>query len=181
MCVGIVMSMHHVVRTPDESDAEAMGSIHVRAWRAAYSDGLMPEDYLDSLSAEARTDMWRRHLAQSAADRSARFVAEDTNRVVVGFALVGPEGNNSEARDGELHVINVDPDSWGTGAGPALHDEALEALRDVGFERAVLWVHPENRRARHFYESRGWHSDDVRRVETVLGVEVSEVRYSQNL
>ena len=177
----MVMSMHNVVRTPDESDADAMGSIHVRAWRAAYSDGLMPEDYLDSLSAQARADMWRGQLAQPVADRSARFVVEDGTGVVVGFALVGPEGNDSEAHDGELYVINVDPEYWGTGAGPALHEEALRALKDAGFGRAVLWVHPENQRARHFYESRGWYADDVKRVETVLGVEVPEVRYSLSL
>jgi ribosomal protein S18 acetylase RimI-like enzyme len=179
--VGMVMSMHNVVRIPDESDADAMGSVHVRAWRAAYSDGLMPEAYLDTLSAQARADMWRRQLAQPAADRSARFVVEDRTGVVVGFALIGPEGNDGDARDGELYVINVDPDYWGTGAGPALHEEALGALRAAEFGRAVLWVHPENQRARHFYESRGWCSEDVRRIETVLGVEVPEFRYSLNL
>ena len=175
------MSVRNVVRTPDESDADAMGSVHVRAWRAAYSDGLMPEDYLGSLSAQARAEMWRRQLAQPAADRSARFVVEARTGVVVGFTLIGPEGNDSEGHDGELYVINVDPDYWGTGAGPALHEEALGALRAAEFERAVLWVHPKNKRARHFYESRGWCTDDVKRVETVLGVEVPEVRYSLNL
>ena len=141
----------------------------------------MPDEYLDSLSAQARADMWRRQLAHPVAERSVRFVVEDPTGVVVGFALIGPEGNDREADDGELYVINVDPDSWGTGAGPALHESALDALRDAGFERAVLWVHPENRRARRFYETRGWQTDGVERIETIRGVEVPEVRYSLNL
>jgi GNAT superfamily N-acetyltransferase len=170
------MSMHNVVRSPGEDDADAMGSVHVRAWRAAYSGGLMPAEHLDSLSPEIRADMWRQRLAHPGADRSDRFVGEDPTGVVVGFALIGPELNDSEADDGELYVINVDPNSWGTGAGQALH-----GLRDAEFGRAVLWVHPENHRARYFYESRGWQTDDVERVETVLGVEVPEVQYSLNL
>ncbi|MCL1587319.1 MAG: GNAT family N-acetyltransferase [Actinomycetia bacterium] len=170
--------MHNVVRSPSEDDADAMGAVHVRAWRAAYSGGLMPDEYLDSLSAQARANMWRQQLAQPVADRSARFVVENPAGVVVGFALIGPKGNDSDADDGELYVINVDPESWGTGAGPVLHEEAVDALRDSEFGRAVLWVHPKNHRARHFYESRGWRADDVDRVETVLGVEIVEVRYS---
>lgn len=99
----------------------------------------------------------------------------------MGFALIGPEGNENDANNGELYVINVDPNSWGTGAGAVLHESAVDALRDVRFDLAVLWVHPRNPRARYFYETRGWHIDEVERVETVLGVEVPEVRYSLNL
>ena len=175
------MSMQNAVRSPCEADADAMGSVHARAWRAAYSGGLMPDEFLESLSAQVRAEMWRQRLAQPVADRSARFVVEDPTGVVVGFARVGPEGREAEARGGELYVINVDPDSWGTGAGPALHESALDALRDAGFERAVLWVHLENRRARRFYETRGWQTDGVERIETIRGVEVPEVRYSLNL
>ncbi len=158
-----------------------MGSIHVRAWRAAYSGGLMPDEYLDSLSDQERSDMWRRVLSQPAADRAARFVIEDSTARVVGFALVGPEGSDEAATVGELHAINVDPDSWGTGAGTALHDAALEALGDAGFGRAVLWVHRDNQRARRFYESRGWQTDGAERVESVLGVQAPEVRYAVGL
>jgi RimJ/RimL family protein N-acetyltransferase len=69
----------------------------------------------------------------------------------------------------------------GNGAGLALHEAALDALRDAGFKRAVLWVLPENRRARHFYENLGWQTDNVERIATIRGVDVPEVRYSLNL
>jgi ribosomal protein S18 acetylase RimI-like enzyme len=141
----------------------------------------MPDDYLEALSVPERAEMWRNGLAQSAPDRVSRFVVENQDGVVVGFAVVGPRGNDDEAVDGELYVINVDPDSWGTGAGPALHEAALEALADAGFEHAVLWVHPENGRARHFYNSRGWTTNGEEPTESVLGVEVPELQYSMNL
>ena len=164
-----------------EADADAMGSVHVRAWRAAYSGGLMPDESLDSLSVQIRADMWRQRLAQPVADRSARLVVEDPAGVVVGFAKTGPEEHDEAATGGELYAIYVDPDRWGTGAGLALHQSALDALRDAGFERAVLWVIPENRRARHFYKNLGWQTDNMERVATCGGVEVPEVKYSLNL
>lgn len=168
-------------RAPTPEDAEALGAVHVHAWQAAYRGGLMPDDYLDSLSAEERAEMWRTALEQPPGPRRSRFVVESTSGSVVGFILVGPEGGDDGTLVGELFAINVDPDHWGTGAGRALHDAGIEALRDAGFDRAVLWVHPDNARARSFYESLGWQSDDVTRQAEVLGVEVPELRYSISL
>ncbi|HUF94538.1 MAG TPA: hypothetical protein VMO52_00495 [Acidimicrobiia bacterium] len=49
-------------RTPEVRDAADLGSVHVRAWQAAYRGGLMPDEYLESLSAEQRAEMWRTAL-----------------------------------------------------------------------------------------------------------------------
>lgn len=168
------------VRPPIDADADGMGSVHVRAWQSAYV-GLMPAEYLSSLSVTDRATMWRRTLAQPSRSGTSRFVAVEPNGTVVGFAAVGPEAGDEGASLGELYVMNVDPDMWGTGAGSALHRSALAALNDAGFEGAILWVHPDNDRARRFYESRGWQSDNVTRLEDVLGVEVPEIRYSLRL
>jgi ribosomal protein S18 acetylase RimI-like enzyme len=155
-----------------------MGVVHVRAWQAAYRGGLMPDDYLDSLSAEERAEMWRTALEQPLGPRRARFVVEDTSGMVIGFILVGPQDGDDETTTGQLFAINVDPEHWGTGTGGRLHDAGVDALAEAGFDRAVLWVHPDNTRARSFYASRGWQSDEVTRQAEVLGVEVPEVRYS---
>jgi GNAT superfamily N-acetyltransferase len=166
------------IRVPTECDADVIGSVHVRAWQAAYSGGLMPDEYLASLSVEQRADMWRGILSEPTADLVSHFVAEDADGTVVGFASVGPIMGDRAAVDGELYNINVDPDSWGTGAGSALLEAACEALKAAGFQRAILWVHPDNARARRFYEVRGWQDDGAERTETVLAVKVREVRYS---
>lgn len=141
----------------------------------------MPDDYLDTLSAEERAEMWRTALEQPLGPRRARFVIEDASGTVTGFILVGPEDGDDETTTGQLFAINVDPDHWGTGAGRVLHDAGVDALSEAGFDRAVLWVHPDNGRARSFYESLGWQSDEVIRQAEVLGVEVPELRYSISL
>jgi RimJ/RimL family protein N-acetyltransferase len=170
-----------LVRDADVADAAGMARVHVRAWQAAYRNGLMPDEYLESLSIDERTTMWTESLERSLGPRRARLVGVDDTGAVTGFILVGPAEGDDTATDGQLFVINVDRDHWGTGAGPVLHDAGVQHLRDFGFDRAVLWVHPENERARRFYETRGWRCDDIERREEIMGVEVPEVRYSIEL
>ena len=58
--------------------------------------------------------------------------------------------------DGVLQTLYVRPESWSRGVGSALHDLALERLLAADVEEARLWTLTENRRARAFYEKRGW-------------------------
>jgi ribosomal protein S18 acetylase RimI-like enzyme len=170
----------YLVREPTLSDAADLGAVHVRAWQAAYRGGLMPDEYLDSLSVDDRAEMWQRFLASEPRPQQRLFVANDHAGTVVGFILVGPGGDDT-APEGEVYAINVDPHHWGGGAGTLLLDAGTRALTEDGFTRAVLWVHPGNRRARRFYEARGWSADDAARTQDVLGVTVPEVRYMRPL
>ncbi|MDP9405843.1 MAG: GNAT family N-acetyltransferase, partial [Actinomycetota bacterium] len=97
------------------------------------------------------------------------------------FIAVGGEGGEPQAGRGEVYALNVDPDRWGGGVGRALLDAGCEHLRRAGFHDAVLWVHPDNARARAFYEAAGWAADGAERREQVLGVDVPEVRYRRTL
>jgi GNAT superfamily N-acetyltransferase len=164
------------VRHARVGDAAALGRLHVRAWQAAYR-GQMPDDYLDGLRAEDRQAGWDRALRRDRG-RDPVLVAVRDGRVV-GFAVVraaeDPEGA------GELSAINVDPDHWGTGAGRALLGAAEAELARLGYQEAVLWVLPGNRRARRFYEVAGWVADGAERTDEVFGVVVAEVRYRRRL
>ena len=169
--------MGHVIRSAAPRDAVGLGRVHVRAWRAAYGGGLMPEEYLESLSEEGRASFWRQSL-ENATPRTAGAVAVSDDGAVVGFVFVGPADGDPRAQRGELYAINVDPERWGAGVGTELLDAAIEALQAAEFSAADLWVHAENRRARALYEARGWRSDDVERGQNLFGVTVPEVRYS---
>ena len=48
----------------------------MRAWQRAYR-GLMPDDYLDGLSAADRTGMWAASLSSPLRPDCARFVVVD--------------------------------------------------------------------------------------------------------
>ena len=160
------------VRPATVADAPAMGRLHVRAWQAAYR-GQMPDDYLDGLRAADRAAHWESTLRREDL-RGVLLVAERAGEVI-GFAAVGPSRDPEGA--GELYVINLDPDHWGTGAGRALLEAAQTELARPGFDEWVLWVLSGNARARRFYEVAGWAADGTERTSEVFGTTVHEVRY----
>ena len=60
------------------------------------------------------------------------------------------------AGDGVLQTLYVMPEVWSQSIGSALHDHALDRLREKNVQEARLWTLSENHRARAFYEKRGW-------------------------
>lgn len=57
----------------------------------------------------------------------------------------------------------------------------MDALRSLGYGEAILWVAPQNVRARSLYESEGWRADGAVADEEVLGVTVTEMRHRTEL
>jgi ribosomal protein S18 acetylase RimI-like enzyme len=169
------------VREARVEDAPELGSVHVQSWRRAYRGGLMPDAYLDGLSVEARSQMWREALERPSSARSSLLVVEDEGGDLVGFISVGPVDSDINSEAGEVFALNVAPDAWGRGYGRALLEAGVRELAASGFDTAFLWVHPGNDRARRFYERAGWRADGHERRQAVLGVEVPEARYRMAL
>ena len=55
----------------------------------------------------------------------------------------------------------------------------MEAQQADGYAAAVLWVHPDNERARSFFASHGRIGDEAERQQEVLDVEVPEAHLSR--
>jgi ribosomal protein S18 acetylase RimI-like enzyme len=171
--------VEYTIRPAAFDDCDAIGNVHVRAWQGAYR-GVMPDEYLDGLRAEDRATMWRGYFAVPRPDHQLTVVVHAGG--VVGFAASGPEAGESARSDvGELYAINLDPSSWGKGFGLALLRDVTEALGTAGYGSAVLWVAPQNTRARALYESEGWIDDDLAKEQELLGVTVTEIRYRRAL
>jgi GNAT superfamily N-acetyltransferase len=149
------------VRWAGTEDAQAIATIQVESWRAAYR-GLVDQDYLDRLAPAERLPRWREGLAEYVWPARGTLVAEEDG-TVVGFA------NLSTGEEAELHAIYVRPDAWGTGAGRALMAEAVRQLAKAGCHEVVLWVLATNERARRFYEKAGWHADGAEAPHDVAG------------
>jgi ribosomal protein S18 acetylase RimI-like enzyme len=138
----------------------------------------MPDEYLDGLRADDRVEMWRGQISR--ADRSPLLVAVVANEVV-GFAAFGAEQPSTSPSCGELYAMNLDPAYWGRGIGRALLHDVTHALVALGYDEAVLWVIPENQRARSLYESEGWRADGGLSTVDILGVTVTDIRYRKPL
>ena len=175
-----------IIREAVAADAVAMGHLHVRAWQSAYR-GVMPDEYLDGLRADDRIAMWQGRIART--DLRPLLVAV-VDEEVVGFAVFGdeqpaptptPAPTPARAPGGELYAMNLDPVHWGKGIGRALLQRVTDALVASGYGEAVLWVVPENERARALYESEGWAADGGVSTEEILGVTVTDIRYRKTL
>jgi ribosomal protein S18 acetylase RimI-like enzyme len=60
--------------------------------------------------------------------------------------------------------IAVDPQCQGLGLGRVLMEESESVARQRGFNQMDLTVHPNNHKAVHFYEGRGWEKESQRGV-----------------
>lgn len=163
------------------SDAAGIARVHVGSWQAAY-DTLIPERELQQLDV-TQFEAWRSRRLQ-AMDRSTSdtLVAVDEEGIA-GFVDVGP--TRDEHLDpnevGELYAIYLDPSRWDRGYGRRLIVDAEQAMRDLGFSSAMLWVLEGNQRARSFYEAAGWRPDGGRQLERIVNTELYEVRYAKAL
>jgi GNAT superfamily N-acetyltransferase len=157
------------------ADARRLAELHVRAWRAAYH-GLLPATLLAAQSVERRERQWR-EWPESQPVRPLWLVEREG--ALLGFAATGPS-RDGDAPDGtgEVYAIYLDPAVIGTGVGRVLFAHVTGALRGLGFTHSTLWVLESNARARRFYEAAGWRADGTRKVETLHGHQVIEVRYA---
>lgn len=168
------------VRPATLADAHGIAEVHVGTWRAAYA-GIVPQSHLDGLSVGKRAELWTGLLEKGVPARMAVWVADDGGRVV-GFANAGPcRDDGADDVLGELRAIYVAPSHWDTGLGAALHDAAVGSLRGEGFSAATLWVLAANRRARAFYERRGWRPDGLEKAIALAGSDLAELRYRLEL
>jgi ribosomal protein S18 acetylase RimI-like enzyme len=163
----------HVERAKLE-DAHAIAEIHVLTWRAVYQ-GIVPADYLATLSVEKREALWRDSIAKGTPEL---WVAKTEGRVI-GWVASGPcRDKGTPPQVGEVWAIYVTPSHWSSGVGRALWLTARERLQQHGYKSVSLWVLAENSRAIKFYLAAGFAPDLSSTKELTLGGKpLTEVRY----
>ncbi len=141
------------IRDAREADAEAVATVQVASWQAAYR-GLIPDGVLGRLSVEERAQAWAARARTTRPDTS--LLVAKVDGAVVGFAAVDLEG---------IRALYVDPEHWREGIGHRLHDEAVDRLGLLGCTQATLWMLEGNHRAHAFYLRYGWIDTGRRKVE----------------
>jgi ribosomal protein S18 acetylase RimI-like enzyme len=162
-----------VIRPVRHEDARALAEVHARTWEEAYR-GLVPDELIGGRRIEERERIWHEMLDRG---DSVHFVGE-VDGVVAGFVSVGATREPDRLLSGELYAIYVRKAHWGTGLAVELMLSGEQALRDLGYSHATLWVLRDNPRARAFYEKQGWRFDGSEK-DYVAGV--VEVRYEREL
>ncbi|MBW5481196.1 GNAT family N-acetyltransferase [Streptomyces bambusae] len=165
------------VREMSEADIEAVSTIRVRGWQAAYA-GIVPGTYLDAMTVEDDADQRRQRFFRSGR-RSTDLVASGDHGPV-GWICYGP-GTPGAERVGEVYALYVLPELIGQGVGRLLLGEAHARMKGQGFGTSVLWVLSDNRRARRFYERAGYQADGTTQNDVYDGITLPELRYQRAL
>jgi len=166
-----------IIRQATVADASSIAEIHIRSWQWAYR-GLIPDDYLDHLSAmlNTRAEEHRVQLARNVPQRRW-WVIEEASRIV-GFAITGPSNDpDVPPTTAMIYALYLAPDRAGKGVGRSLFAHAVAGLQRRAYTQATLWVLENNLRARRFYEAAGWTPDGARKTEEMPGAQLHEVRY----
>jgi ribosomal protein S18 acetylase RimI-like enzyme len=131
-------------------DVEAIARVHVATWRSAYR-GVLPDDFLASLSEAHYADRWRRVIG----DGSSSVQVVEQAEGIVGFASGGRERAGESGFAGELYAIYVLDGAQRQGHGRELVRAVAGALRAMQLEDMIVWVLRDNPPARQFYERLG--------------------------
>jgi hypothetical protein len=67
------------------SDARAVAEVHVKTWQAAYR-GIIPDDYLKTLSVDGRGVVWHNSIARG----TPELWVADSQSLVIGWVAFGP-------------------------------------------------------------------------------------------
>ena len=139
-----------MVRPTALDDAAAIARVHVASWRTTYH-GMLPDDFLASLSEAQYSERWSRVIGEG----SSRVYVVDGPEGIVGFASGGRERAGEGGFAGELYAIYVLDGSQRRGYGRELVRAVAGALREMGLTDMIVWVLRDNAAARQFYERLG--------------------------
>jgi len=93
-----------------------------------------------------------------------------------GHVTVRPEHDTGVETPGlaRLTHLFVRVPYWGSGLADQLHALAVDGMRERGFGSACLWTPVGQKRARAFYERRGWQATGARDPDNELELELLE-------
>ncbi len=144
------------IRRATLADAAALAEVHEATWRETYI-GLMSEQMLDALTADARAEAWGRILSGETGYLATTYVAERAGELVA-FASCGEQRNQHFAAvgyAGEFAAVYVLKTAQRRGLGMGLMTTMMRDLEERGLTGFTLWVPRDNFPARSLYEQLG--------------------------
>ncbi len=165
-----------LIREAKPSDAAAMAKVNIDSWRTTYT-GIVPQEYLDSLSFEKLTDNFKARLSDPNKLWPGWFyyIAEDDHGEIVGMAGGGPARDGDKLYTGELGVIYLLKSHQRRGIGRQLMATVARKLKQQGHKSMQVWVMAANQ-YKIFYEALGGRPFAEREV-VIGGANLVEVAY----
>ena len=149
------------IRRARPSDADAIGLVHVAAWRSAYP-GILPDAFLARLSPSRQSAHYQGAIRAGIGVYVATASGLDLGPAggpsrIVGFVTGGlarASGAGLHLGEGEVETLYVHDDWRDRGLGRRLMRAAAAHLAGIGCRSAFVWVLRDNPN-RWFYERLG--------------------------
>jgi GNAT superfamily N-acetyltransferase len=165
-----------LIRSALPSDASSIAFVHVQGWLETYS-GIVPQSYLDNLSAEDRTVDWQKRLEQRGGDFFTFVAIENTE--IVGFVDGGIAEQKPHGISSELAAIYLLKKAQKKNLGRRLFETFCSAIKEAGQDDMSLWVLRKNSAA-DFYKHMGGSLERTAKI-TIGGSELDEDMYTWKL
>ncbi|MCM3094358.1 GNAT family N-acetyltransferase [Cytobacillus sp. AMY 15.2] len=162
------------IRKAKLDDALGIAKVHVDSWRTTYK-GIIPNDFLNNLSYEQRTESWKKNIAR---EDNYVVIAENKEGQIIGFADAWKRDNNAVENSGDLTSIYLLEEYQGKGIGKKLFRELFRHIKQLGYGKVFVEVLEENK-TRFFYEYYG--AKLVKTVQIKIGGKIlNELIYEWN-
>ena len=136
------------LRPARATDMAAIGEITARSWRHVYA-GLLPDDFLSSLTPVAQQERHERRFARG----DVRYCVAEEGGQVIGFASWGPCRASGLSAGTELYALYLRPGYERRGIGSRIFDRARAEIpaNQPGLYLTALAMNPN----RAFYRRHG--------------------------
>jgi RimJ/RimL family protein N-acetyltransferase len=158
------------LRDAELSDADALGEVHMAAWRQTYHPHILSQASLDAATPAESARRWRETLQTKS---TRRIVVALAGGSIVGFASAGNSRDSDASDRRELFALYLLASAHGSGAGQAMFDAILADAP------AIVWVAENNPRAQAFYRRNGFIADGQHKVAPFVLDEVAEIRMTR--
>jgi ribosomal protein S18 acetylase RimI-like enzyme len=172
-----VVQAVHAVRRAVLADAAALARVHETTWLETYV-GLMSQEMIGAMTADARTEVWERILSGRSSHLATTYVA-DRAGVLVAFGSCGEQRDEAfreAGYGGEIAAVYVLKTDQRQGLGTRLMRTMIADLKERGLSAFTLWMPRDNIPARSLYESLGGRLIGHRTVTRAQGA-LAEVAY----
>lgn len=167
------MNNNYLIRKVAPGDEAVLACIQTESWKAAFKDILTEEELVRCTDLERATRMYSGLLE---ANKGNGYLLEIDGK---GHCIAWWDETREADMEGfaELICIHSLQNNWGKGYGSKVMDKVLGDIKEAGYTKVMLWVFEENKRARTFYEAKGFVKSE--KAKTIKGI--TEVMYVREM
>lgn len=140
------------IRKVESGDANSLAYIQTESWKSAFNKILSKEDLQKYTNIDKAIGMYDMLLNKNIGNGFILTIDE------IPHCMAYWDKARDDDMEGYAEIICIHSlcSNWGKGYGTMMMNYILREIKNAGFNKVMLWVFEENKRARKFYENQGF-------------------------